>query len=67
MATNDSKGDKYRPVFAHNDQKTSRAERWRTFETNLQSFMGPKTPILAEHILTYIDWYGLIHSTLELK
>jgi hypothetical protein len=29
--------------------------------------MGTKTPILAEHILTYIDWYGLIHSTLELK
>ena len=56
MSTGDSKGDKYRtcPIFPHNDQKTSRAERWRDFDTNLQSYIGTKTPILAEHILSDI-------------
>jgi hypothetical protein len=51
MATNDSK-DKYRPTFPHNDSKTSRAERWRTFDTNVQSYMGTKCPMLAEHMLS---------------
>ena len=54
MSTGDGKGDKYRPIFPHNDQKTSRAERWRDFDTNLQSYMGTKTPILAEHIVSDI-------------
>ena len=52
MSTSDSKGDKYRPIFPHNDQKSSRAERWRAFETSLQSYLGTKTPLLAEHILS---------------
>ena len=53
MSTSDSsKGDKFRPIFPHHDQKRSRAERWRDFVTNLQSYMGTKTPILAEHILS---------------
>ena len=53
MSTSDgNKGDKFRPVFPHHDQKRSRAERWRDFVTNLQSYMGTKTPILAEHILS---------------
>ena len=53
MPSNDGKGgDKYRPTFAYNDQKTSRSDKWRTFITNLQSWMGTKTPLLAEHIIS---------------
>ena len=53
MPSNDSKGgDKYRPTFAHNDQKSSRSDKWRIFITNLKSWLGTKTPLLAEHNLS---------------
>ena len=55
MSTSDSKGDKYRPIFPHNEQKSSSAERWRAFETDLQSYLGTKTPILAEHLSNVFD------------
>jgi hypothetical protein len=50
---NDSKGgDKYRPTYVHSDQKSSRSDKWRIFTTNLKSWLGTKTPLLAEHVLS---------------